>query len=191
MRNTNAPSTAGQLRFKNRPVFHVVLVYDKYVDGIRAKDLFDGLVSNHGELFRFVCHLWRFDVLREPQLFEAATRDAMRADMIVFAIRQNQELPVEIRRWIDYWLPSKRVASGALVVLPGDPPRQVGETTTVCATLKQIAESANVRVFCRETAWLAVDSQLAVQITNPVSEGTAELTNALVKRSPTQALTKV
>lgn len=176
---------------KNHPAFHVVLVYDKYADGIRAKDLFDRLVSNHGELFRFVCHLWRFDVLREPQLFEAATRDAIGADMIVFAIRQSQELPIEVRRWIDRWLPSKQVDSGALVLLPGDPPRRVGETTTVCATLKQIAESANVRVFCRETAWLAVDSRLAVRITNPVSGGTAELTKALVKRSPTQPLTKV
>ncbi len=44
MRNTNAPSTAGQLRLKNHPAFHVVLVYDKYADGIRAKEFIDGLV---------------------------------------------------------------------------------------------------------------------------------------------------
>lgn len=176
---------------KNHPAFSVVLAYDKYSDGIRAKEFFDRLVFNHGELFQFTCHLWRFDVLQEPQLFEAATRDALGADMIVFVTRQSQELPLEASRWIDHWLPSKQPDSGALVLLPGDPPRQVGETTTVCATLKQIAESANVRVFCRETAWLAVDSRLAVQITNPVSGGTAKPTNALVKRSPTQSLTKV
>ncbi|MBE0543082.1 MAG: hypothetical protein IH623_17185 [Verrucomicrobia bacterium] len=176
---------------KTDPAFSVVLVYDKYSDGIRAKEFFDRLVFNHGELFHFICHLWKFDVLREPQLFEAATRDALGADMIVFVTRQSQELPVEAIRWIDHWLPSKQADSGALVLLPGDPTREAGETTTVCATLKQITESANVRVFCRETAWPAMDSHLAVQITNPVSGGTAELINALVRRSPTQSLTKV
>ena len=191
MRNTNAPSTAGQLRLKNHPAFSVVLAYDKYSDGIRAKEFFDGLVFNHGELFHFICHLWKFDVLREPQLFEAATRDALGADMIVFVTRQSQELPVEAIRWIDHWLPSKQAGSGALVLLLEGQPRQVGDTTTVRATLKQMAESANVRVFCRETAWLAADSHLAVQITNPTSGGTAELINGRVKRSPTQSLTKV
>lgn len=191
MRNTNAPSTAGQLRLKNHPAFSVVLAYDKYSDGIRAKEFFDGLVFNHGEFFHFICHLWKFDVLREPQLFETATRDACGADMIVFAIRQSQELPVEARRWIAHWLPSKQAGSGALVLLPDGQPRQVGDTTTVRATLKQMAESVKVQVFWKETVWLAADSHLAAQITNPTSGGTAELINGRVKRSPTQSLTKV
>lgn len=173
---------------KNHPAFSVVLAYDKYADGIRAKEFFDGLVFNHGELFHFICHLWKFDVLREPQLFEAATRDALGADMIVFAI---QELPVEARRWIAHWLPSKQASSGALVLLPDGQPRQVGDTTTVRATLKQMAESVKVQVFWKETVWPAADSHLAVQITNPTSRGTAELINGRVKRSPTRSLTKV
>jgi len=191
MRNTNAPSTAGELRLKSHPAFSVVLAYDKYADGIRAKKFFDRLVFNHGELFHFICHLWKFDVLREPQLFEAATRDALGADMIVFVTRQSQELPVEAIRWIDHWLPSKQAGSGALVLLLDGQPRQVDDTTTVRATLKQMAESVKVQVFWKETVWPAADSHLAVQITNPTSGGTAELINGLVKRSPTQSLTKV
>lgn len=191
MRNTNAPSTAGQLRLKNNPAFSAVLAYDNYADGIRAKEFFDGLVINHGELFHFICHLWKFDVLREPQLFEIATRDALGADMIVFAIRQSQELPVEASRWIAYWLPSKQAGSGDLVLLLDGQPRQVGDTTTVRATLRQMAESVKVQVFWKEIVWPAADSHSAAQITNPALGGTAELLNGLLKRAPTQSLTKV
>jgi hypothetical protein len=174
MRDTSDPSIAGQLRLKNHPAFSVVLAYDKYSDGIRAKKFFDRLVFNHGELFHFICHLWRFDVLREPQLFEAATRDALGADMIVFVTRQSQELPLEASRWIDHWLPSKQAYSGALVLLTDDQPRRVGEITTVCATLKQMAESANVRVFCKETDWPAAESHQTLTIRKPMSGRTAE-----------------
>jgi len=169
MRDTSDPSIAGQLRLKDHSAFSVVLAYDTYSDGIRAKEFFDRLVFNHGELFQFTCHLWRFDVLRDPQLFEAAIRDALGADMIVFVTCQSQELPVEARRWIDHWLPSMQDDFGGLVLLPGDQPRQVGETTTLCATLKEMAEKLNVQVFCKETARLAADSHLAEQITKPAS----------------------
>ncbi|HEV2668443.1 MAG TPA: hypothetical protein VG324_26230, partial [Blastocatellia bacterium] len=94
MRNTNAPSTAGQLRLETHPEFNVVLAYDEYAGGIRAKDFFDTLALDHGELFQFISHLWKFEVLREPLLFDVAARDAARADMIVLAILQSQERPV-------------------------------------------------------------------------------------------------
>ena len=55
MRNTNAPSTAGQLRLKNNPAFSVVLAYDKYADGIRAKEFFAAckIVGCEGEFLDF------------------------------------------------------------------------------------------------------------------------------------------
>lgn len=178
MRNTSDPSIAGQLRLKDHPAFNVVLAYDTYSDGIRAKEFFDRLVFNHGELFQFTCHLWRFDVLRDPQLFEAAIRDAHGADMIVLVTRQSQELPIGARRWIDHWLPSMQADSGALVLLPGDQLHQGGQTMTLSASLKQMGERVNVQVFCKETARPAANAHLAEQIAKRVSGGTAE-TSAL------------
>jgi hypothetical protein len=162
----------------------VVLAYHQYADGIRAKELFNSLVFKHGELFHFICHLWRFDVLREPQLFEAATRDALGADMIVVASRQSQELSVEARRWIAHWLPSKQAGFDTLVLFLGGQPRQAGDTTVMYGTLEQ---SGGRRQWI---AW-PVDSHSAVQITKPGWGGTVELINALVKRSPVHSLTKV
>lgn len=166
MQNTKAALTAGQSDLANRPVFNVVLAYDEYAGGIRAKEFFDALVLDHGESFQFICHLWKFEVLREPRLFDAAARDAFEADMIVLALSENQELPAEVRRWIEHWLPSKQTASGALVALLGDQPGQAGGATSVGATLRQLAERANAQFFCKEIAWPSMDSHFPVQITN-------------------------
>lgn len=173
MRNTNASSTASQLRVRTHAAFSVVLAYNESTDRIRSKDFFDRLVLDHGELFHFICHLWKFDVLREPQLFEAATRDALGADMIDFAIRQSQELPGVARRWIAHWLPSKQADSGALVMLLGGQPRQAGDTTTVCASLTQMAERVNLQVFCPEVDWPAMDSHCACKLRTHGPGGTA------------------
>ena len=167
MRNTNAPSTAGQIDLESHPVFNVVLAYDEYASGIRAEEFFDTLVLDHGELFQFICPLWKFEEEREPRLFDVAARDAARADMIVLAIRQSRELPAEVRRWIEHWLPSKQADSGALVALLGGRAGQVGSATTVGATLRQLTESVNVQVFGKEIDWPAMDSHFAEQITKP------------------------
>jgi hypothetical protein len=152
---------------ETHPEFNVVLAYDEDAGGIRAKEFFDTLVLDHGELFQFICHLWKFEVLREPRLFDAAARDAAWADMIVLAIRQSQELPAEVRRWIEHWLPSKQADSGALVALLGGRRGHVGSATAIGRTLRQLTESANVQVFCKEIDWPAMDSHFAVKITKP------------------------
>ena len=119
----------------------MVQAYDDYAGRICAKEFFDTLVLDHGELFQFICHLWKYEVLREPRLFDVAARETARADMIVLAIRQSQELPIEVRRWIEHWLPSRQAGSGVLVTLLGSGPGHVGGATTVEATLRQLAES--------------------------------------------------
>jgi hypothetical protein len=167
MRNTNAPPTAGQIDRESHPVFNVVLAYDEYSDGIRAKEFFEALAHDHGKLFQFSCHLWKFELLREPRLFNVASRDASRADMVVLAIHQSQELPAEVRRWIERWLPSKQADSCALVVLLGDQPEPTVSATTCRATLRQLAEGANLQFFCKEIDWPAMDAHFAVKITRP------------------------
>jgi hypothetical protein len=51
MQNMKAALTAGQSGLANRPVFNVVLAHDEYAGGIRAKEVFDALVRDGGELF--------------------------------------------------------------------------------------------------------------------------------------------
>ena len=105
MQNTKAALTAGQSGLANRPVFNVVLAYDDCAGGIRAKEVFDALVRDHGELFQFICHLWKFEVLPEQRLFDVAAQDAARADEAdELDDAATADLFTEIPRGIDKWL---------------------------------------------------------------------------------------
>ena len=167
MQNTKAALTAGQSDLANRPVFNVVLAYDEYAGGIIAKEFFDSLVRSHGNLFQFRCQLWKFDVLGPSHLFEAAARDAAGADMVVFAIRESQQLPAEVRRWINRWLPFKQADSSAFVLLLGGESGHAGNATSAGVTLRELAEGANLRFLCKKMDWPAMDSHFAVEIRKP------------------------
>src|ERR1051326_4688259 len=116
MENKKVSLVISRIGLEVRPEFNVVLAYDEIAGGMRAKELFDDLVRRHGDLFKFICQLWNFAVMREPELFEAAVRDASRAEMIVIAT-QNNQFPNQVRQWIERWLPRKGAASPTLVVL--------------------------------------------------------------------------
>jgi hypothetical protein len=70
--------------------------------------------------------LWRFDLLRIPELKGAAATDAARADMILIATRGAGELPAEVKAWIEVWLAQKgevqhdKCALAALFDVPRD-----------------------------------------------------------------------
>ena len=74
------------------PEFNVVLADHEIAGGMRAKECFDDLTRLHGDLFRFNCRLWNFELMREPELFEAAAQDASRAQMIVIATRRSEAI---------------------------------------------------------------------------------------------------
>jgi hypothetical protein len=105
MQNMKAALTTGQSDLANRPVFNVVLAHDEYAGGIRAKELFDALVRDHGELFQFICHLRKFEVLPEQRLFDVAAQDTARADEANELDDAATAEPFgEIPRGIDKWL---------------------------------------------------------------------------------------
>ena len=157
----------GAIELEARPEFNVVLAYDEFAGGVCAKGFFDSLAGAHGNLFQFRCQLWKFDVLGLSHLFEAAARDAAGADMVVFAIRESQQLPAEVRRWINRWLPFKQAESSALVLLLGGESGHAGKSTGARATLRELAEGANLRFLCREMDWPVMGSDFAVESIKP------------------------
>src|SRR5678816_3273188 len=117
MENNKASAVIGAMELEARPEFNVVLAYDEIAGAMRAKECFDDLVRAHGELFKFKCQLWNFEVMREPELFEAAVQDASRAEMIVIATRRSEAISGDARRWIERWLLSKDACPDAMLVL--------------------------------------------------------------------------
>ena len=67
------------------PMFNVVIAYEDFETGKRAKKTYDFLVENLGHDARFSNQMWKFDVLTIPKLREMAAKDATAADIIIIS----------------------------------------------------------------------------------------------------------
>ena len=167
MENKRFSSVIDAIELEARPEFNVVVAYDEFAAGVCAKGFFDSLACAYGNLFQFRCQLWKFDVLGLSHLLEAAARDAAGADMVVFAIRESQQLPADVRRWINRWLPFKQADSSAFVLLLGGESGHAGSSTGARATLRELAEGASLRFFFRVMDWPVMGSDFAAESIKP------------------------
>jgi hypothetical protein len=162
MENKKVSLAIDRISVEGRPEFNVVLAYDEIAGGMRAKEFFDDLARLHGELFKFTCQLWNFEVMREPQLFEAAVRDASSAEMIVIATRRKEGVSGDARRWMERWLPSKDSGRDAILVLLTGKAAGAHCERAIRASLRQMADRGGVAFLSKEIDWPETEAQLAV-----------------------------
>jgi hypothetical protein len=165
MENKKVSPVINRTRLEGRPEFNVVLAYDEIAGAMRAKECFDDLTRLHGELYKFKCQLWNFDVMREPELFEAAVQDASRAEMVVITTRRGEAVSGHARRWIERWLLSKDAGPDAVLVLLSEKVAGAGSARGRFASLRQIVEGCGVAFLSKEIEWPAMESRFAVKIT--------------------------
>ncbi|HKI68141.1 MAG TPA: hypothetical protein VKA67_01020, partial [Verrucomicrobiae bacterium] len=113
-RRTARTSTATV--YDPRPRLRVMLLYEDFATGTRAKEIFDQL-TDHAELNAdFSLDLWRFNLLCDPELNQRAVENAAMADVVVFSAHGREELPVEVQLWFFHWLQKAGDQPAALVV---------------------------------------------------------------------------
>ncbi len=97
------------------PTFNVVIAYEDFETGKRAKRIYDYLAENLGHDCLFGNQMWKFDVLGIPKLREMAAGDAMMADIVIISCH-GAELPPEFKAWVELWVaePSHSIALVAL-----------------------------------------------------------------------------
>jgi hypothetical protein len=68
---------------------------------------------------------WSFALLSDAAFASSAAQKAVKADLLVFAITPEGDLPQEIKLWLEDWICQRRVREGAVVglVLLESPPR--------------------------------------------------------------------
>jgi hypothetical protein len=81
--------------------FNVVIAYEDFETGKHAKKTYDFLVEHLGEEFRFSNQMWKFDVLAVSKLREMAAKDAASADIIIVAAHGSNEVPDELKAWME------------------------------------------------------------------------------------------
>jgi hypothetical protein len=162
MENKKLSVAIDRISLESRPEFNVVLAYDETAGGMRAKEFFDDLARLHGELFKFTCQLWNFEAMREPQLFEAAVRDASRAEMIVIATRRKEGVAGDARRWMERWLPAKDSGPDAILVLLTGKAAGAHCERAIRANLRQMADKRGVAFLSKQIDWPETEAQIAV-----------------------------
>lgn len=62
---------------------------------------------------------WRVSDLADPKVLQDAVCAAARADVIVLSLHDAEELPLNLRVWMEGWLPRRDLPVGALITLIG------------------------------------------------------------------------
>jgi hypothetical protein len=173
MRTSRNLPELGRIESTSTPPFEVVLTYQDFHCGLRAKEFFNRLVRDHGSLFRFLCHLWRFDFLSAPELSGQAIAEAVNADMIVIAARAQAELPALAKAWIERWRREPRTSGALVALLDG---LQTSSASTVCTYLRNVATTSQMRFFCNASPPSEMDIAFPIEVVQR-PETTARLEN--------------
>jgi hypothetical protein len=108
------PAFAGQ--FPRRQL-QTILVYEDLAAAVRAQGVIHRLATELRPEFELHSQVWKFDLLRHPQLKDEAKAEAIEADVIIISAHSDTELPPLITGWIESWLPDKIGRYSSLIAL--------------------------------------------------------------------------
>ena len=77
----------------------------------------DHLVERFWGQWDFAVSWWSCAMLEGGRLGNEAVSKAAEADLIIFAMQPERDLPISVRQWIETWLPQRADREGALVDL--------------------------------------------------------------------------
>jgi hypothetical protein len=128
------------------PVFSVVIVYEDFRTGKQAKRACDFLEENLSHEWRVTSQMWKFEVLSIPELREIAAKDAAMANLIIVSSRGDDELPADVKDWIEMWRGYEDGAV-ALVALFDHPPERAEHAHATHAYLESVAKGGRMEFF--------------------------------------------
>jgi hypothetical protein len=98
-------------------LFNVVIMYEDFGTGKRAKKGLDYVAEELGDDLEFRHSIWRLDVLQEPALRVMVATALAEADLLIISLRGDSRLPAKIRALIDERLAQTANHDCALVAL--------------------------------------------------------------------------
>jgi hypothetical protein len=135
---------------RSKPSLQILIIYEDYLTGNCALRTCDRLLQRFRR--NTDCHTtsWKFELLRLPKLKKMAADEAVAADMIVVSAHAHSELPIEVKDWMDLWLPSKQTSGSALVALLHCSELQLQATCELPTEtyLRKCASCAKLDYFC-------------------------------------------
>src|ERR1041384_5158882 len=83
------------------PHAQVVIAYDNFSSGVRAKRFFDQQFAPGDPAGKYRCQMWDFAELRPDSVRERAIRDAVESDVVCVAVSSHDSLPEAVKAWAE------------------------------------------------------------------------------------------
>ena len=135
-------------------VLKIVIAHENLVTGIEAATMLGRLVAQleaefglKGDAWQIETAVWKFEMLRDPELWKQAATEAVEADIIIFAAG-CAALPASVRNWIENVLSMKDGGPAALLALLHRSPETSGSPPRLEDYLRQLAEQCGLDFFC-------------------------------------------
>ncbi len=154
-------STAAFLSLENKQTIDVVMVYQDFATGLRAKRLYDNLCRQLEPECELNQSMWKFEVLAIPRIGAVAAEEAAEADLVIISMHGDLELPGKVKAWLETWVGDKSNPNGALVAVFDDSEDAGGQVASVQASLRQIADRGGMHFFADPASSTEWDTELA------------------------------
>jgi hypothetical protein len=127
---------------------------------------------------------WKMDGLSAPAVLAGAVSQAMRADLIVVAIRATEGFPLPFYVWVSSWLPHRLQGEGKLVALIASPKPPGCQRHRAMEYLSAVAQRARMHFQVTERN-LALD---ALETREAESQDQCPVAVPAPKKKPTALL---
>ena len=114
------------------PRFNVVIMYEDFETGTRAKKGLDYVAEELGNDLEFRHSMWRLDVLQEPKLNAMAAPAVAEADLLIISLRGDRQLPAKVLAIINERLAQTANHECALVALFESTPSVIRSSVYAC-----------------------------------------------------------
>jgi len=93
---------------------------------------------------------WTVEALNQPPVLQHAIAAAIEADILTIAVCAARELPLNLHRWLDSWIPGRPHRTGALIAILGVPRQPSDLPTRIREQLRDVARIAHLDFLPRE-----------------------------------------
>jgi len=133
----------------------VVIVYEDFATGLKAKQLFDQLIMPRDARSKHFFKMWDFSGLRVDSLRSRAVEDAAAADVVCLSLRGKAELPATVKEWAERWRKLRAAHRCTVVVLLEPVDDLFADDSATIGFLRNVAHNANADFLATRTEVLA------------------------------------
>jgi hypothetical protein len=128
---------------RSRYRLNVVVVYEDAATHEWGREVL-GRVRNLAGEESVYCTWWNVADFSEPAVLAGAVSTAIRADVIVAAVREAEQMRLPFYVWVESWLPNRAARAGALVALIGQGDEEGGQPDKTSSYFQAIAREGRL-----------------------------------------------